>query len=86
MTDIRFDISHAHAHADAHAQAHGRGADRAVFRLLVALTYPLFLTAAVISRFAPNGRGLMARPARRISVFSQARQSCEASIAFAFQG
>jgi hypothetical protein len=80
MTDIRFDLAHAHSHS------HGRGADRAVFRLLVVLTYPLFLVAAVISRFAPHGRGLMARPATRISVFSQARQACEASIAFAFQG
>ncbi len=82
MTDIRFDIAHSHAHA----QSHGRDADRAVFRLLVVLTYPLFLVAAVISRLAPFGRGLMARPAARTSIFAQARQACEASIAFAFQG
>jgi hypothetical protein len=42
--------------------------------------------AAIISRLAPIGRGLLARPEGRASIFAQARRSSEAAIAFAFMG
>jgi hypothetical protein len=76
MTDIRFEMT----------RVRSRRSDRLVFRLLVALTYPLFLAAAILSRVMPFGRGLMARPDGRVSVFAQARTASEATIAFAFMG
>ncbi len=75
MTDIRFEMPRMRA----------RSSDRLAFRLLVALTYPLFLAAAILSRllpFAPSST----RPGERVSVFAQARRASEATIAFAFQG
>jgi hypothetical protein len=71
MTDIRFDLP----------RLRPRTAERLSFRLLVALTYPLFLAGAVLSRLAPFGA---VEPTT--SVFAQARRASEATIAFAFQG
>jgi hypothetical protein len=76
MTDMRLEMPRSRA----------RSHDRIAFRLLVALTYPMFLAAALMSRLAPFGRGLLARPASPISIFAQARQASEATIAFAFMG
>ncbi|MFY8040356.1 MAG: hypothetical protein ACOVN4_11930 [Bosea sp. (in: a-proteobacteria)] len=76
MTDMRLEMPRSRSRSD----------ERFAFRLLVALTYPLFLVAAIISRLAPIGRGLLARPEGRVSIFAQARRSSEAAIAFAFMG
>jgi hypothetical protein len=76
MTDMRIEMPRSRA----------RGDDRFAFRALVALTYPMFLGAAIVSRLAPIGRGLLARPDGRISIFAQARRASEATIAFAFMG
>lgn len=76
MTDMRIEMPRTRA----------RSGDQYVFRALVALTYPMFLVAALISRFAPMGRGILAKPDRRVSIFIQALRSGEASIAIAFAG
>lgn len=76
MTDMRLEMPRSRPRSD----------DRFAFRLLVALTYPMFLVAAAVSRLAPFGRGLLARPDGRISIFAQARRASEATIAFAFMG
>ncbi|MCX7326301.1 MAG: hypothetical protein NTZ14_18180 [Hyphomicrobiales bacterium] len=76
MTDMRFEMTRTKA----------RSEDHLAFRLLVALTYPLFLAAAILSRLVPAGSGFLARPTDRVSIFTQARRSSEATIAFAFMG
>jgi len=75
MTDMRLEMPRSRARSD----------DRVAFRLLVALTYPLFLVAAILSRLVPF-HGLLARPVGRVSIFAQARRASEATIAFAFMG
>jgi hypothetical protein len=75
MTDMRIEFSRSRARSD----------DRLAFKLLVALTYPIFLVAAVMSRIPPFA-ALLGKPAARVSVFAQARQASEAAIAFAFMG
>ncbi len=76
MTDIRFEMTRSRA----------RSVDHTAFRLLVALTYPLFLAAAMIARLLPNIGGSAAQSGQRVSIFAQARRSSEACIAFAFMG
>ena len=76
MTDMRIEMP----------RTRSRNADHLAFHALVWLTYPMFFVAAIVSRLAPMGHGLMARPAVRMSIFAQARRACEASIAFTFQG
>jgi hypothetical protein len=76
MTDMRLEMP----------RSRQRNDDRLAFRALVLLTYPLFLAAAVLSRLVPVGRGLLARPLGRVSIFAQARRASEATIAFAFMG
>jgi hypothetical protein len=76
MTDMRLEMPRSRQRSD----------DHFAFRALVALTYPMFLLAAIISRLAPIGRGLLARPDGRASIFAQARRASEATIAFAFMG
>lgn len=74
MTDIRTDF----------ARGRSRRLDRLEFRLLVALTYPLFLVAAALRRLL--GYPAEGGAARPVSVFAQARADVEASIALAFMG
>lgn len=75
MTDMRIEFSRSRSRSD----------DRLAFRVLVALTYPVFLAAAVLSRIPPFA-ALVGKPASRVTVFAQARQAGEAAIAFAFMG
>jgi hypothetical protein len=76
MTDIRSELPRFKA----------RRLDRFEFRLLVALTFPLFFVAALLSRVigvsTPRAGGEASRP----SVFSEARSNVEATIACAFMG
>lgn len=76
MTDIRSELPRLKA----------RRLDRFEFKLLVALTFPLFLVAAFLSRAigasVPRAGGEASRP----SVFAEARSNVEATIAFAFMG
>lgn len=52
-------------------------------RLLLALSFPVFLAAALLSRLAPGAR----RPAgKRKSVLAEARQAAHTCIPFAFMG
>jgi hypothetical protein len=59
-----------------------RRSEHIVFRLLVLLTFPLFLAAALLARLTP----FRSTRAPRSSVFTEARGASEAAIAFAFQG
>lgn len=76
MSDMRLEMPRSRQRSD----------DRFAFRALVALTYPMFLVAAVASCLLPAGQGLLARPSGRVSIFAQARRASEATIAFAFMG
>ncbi len=74
MTDISSDFP----------RGRSRRFDRFEFKLLVALTYPLFLVAAMLSRllFRPADGASSPRP----SVFAEARAHVEGAIALAFSG
>lgn len=75
MTDIRSDFP----------RGRSRRLDRFEFRLLVALTFPLFLAATLASRLLGYAqRDEASGP--HLSVFAQARANVEATIAFAFMG
>lgn len=65
----------------------GRGLERVEMRLLVALTYPLFLAVAIAARMGLRRPGFDAVvAARRRSVFAEARETAEATIPSAFRG
>ncbi len=65
----------------------GRRIERFEMRALVVLTYPLFLTVAVLRRLGvgrpPFGAVVTGSP---VSVFTEARQTAEATIPSAFRG
>ncbi len=66
-----------------HSRAAARRGERQTFRLLVALTYPLFLAAAVVARLTAIDNPQTGEDA---SVFSRALKMSEATFAFAFMG
>jgi hypothetical protein len=65
----------------------GRKVERFEMRALVLLTYPLFLAVAVLRRLGfgrpPFGAVVTGQP---VSVFTEARQTAEATIPSAFRG
>ena len=64
-----------------------RGLERIEMRLLVALTYPLFLTVAALSRLGLRRRAFDAVVSvRPRSIFAEARETAEATIPSAFRG
>jgi hypothetical protein len=66
---------------------HRRSLERIEVRILVALTYPLFLTVAVLSRLGLRRSGFAAVVSTRSrSVFAEARETAEATIPSAFLG
>jgi hypothetical protein len=62
-----------------------RKIDRALFKLLVAVTYPLFFVAVAASRALPIA-GLAGAGGADASIFTQALRTGEATIAIAFAG
>jgi hypothetical protein len=73
MTDVRLEP----------VRGAARRGEQLTFRLLVAVTYPLFLAAAVVARIAAIGSD---QPDEDPSVFSRALKMSEATFAFAFMG
>jgi hypothetical protein len=68
-------------------QRAGRSLERIEMRLLVVLTYPLFLAVAVASRLGlrrPSFNAVVST--RSKSVFAEARETAEATIPSAFLG
>ena len=64
-----------------------RGLQRIEMRLLVALTYPLFLAVAAMSRLGLRRRSFDAVVSvRPRSIFAEARETAEATIPSAFRG
>jgi hypothetical protein len=64
-----------------------RRLERFEMRLLVALTYPLFLAVAILSRLGLRRSSFNAVVSSRPkSVFAEARETAEATIPSAFQG
>jgi hypothetical protein len=65
----------------------GRRIERLEIRALVILTYPLFLAVAVLRRLGVGrpGFGAVVKGAP-VSVFTEARQTAEATIPSAFRG
>ena len=64
-----------------------RGLQRIEMRLLVALTYPLFLTVAALSRLGLRRRSFDAVVSvGPRSIFAEARETAEATIPSAFRG
>jgi hypothetical protein len=65
----------------------GRRVERLEMKALVILTYPLFLSVAVLSRLGLRrsafGAVVKGQP---VSVFTEARQTAEATIPSAFRG
>jgi hypothetical protein len=71
-----------------HARARGgRRLERFEMRALVVLTYPLFLAVAVLRRLGvgkpPFGAVVRGAP---VNIFTEARQTAEATIPSAFRG
>lgn len=67
--------------------ARRRSLERIEVRILVALTYPLFLAVAVLSRLGLRRSGFEAVCSTRSrSVFAEARETAEATIPSAFLG
>lgn len=59
--------------------------DAREFRLIFAVSFPVFLVAALVARLLPwHGRGAPA--ARRPSIIEEARIAANTSIPFAFMG
>jgi hypothetical protein len=70
-----------------HRRRGGRSLERIEMRLLVALTYPLFLAVAVVSRLGlrrPSFNSVVSTRSR--SIFAEARETAEATIPSAFRG
>jgi hypothetical protein len=65
----------------------GRRVERFEMKALVILTYPLFLAVAVLSRMGLRGSrfGAVVR-GQQVNVFTEARQTAEATIPSAFRG
>jgi hypothetical protein len=67
--------------------ARRRSLERIEVRILVALTYPLFLAVAILSRLGLRRSGFAAVVSTRSgSVFAEARETAEATIPSAFLG
>jgi len=61
--------------------------DEIQFRIILGVTYPFFLIAAVAQRLAPAGASDARRlPAQRRSVFAEAKAMAVQAIPFAFMG
>lgn len=61
--------------------------DRRLFQLLMAVTFPFFLIAALLAALWPRwARGDAALASRRWSVLQQARAACNSAIPFVFMG
>ncbi len=73
---------HAH-HRQGVASRSGTTGETVEQRLLLALSFPVFLAAALLSRVTPAAR----RPTGgRLSVLAEARQAAHTCIPFAFMG
>jgi hypothetical protein len=65
----------------------GRKVERIEMKALVVLTYPLFLTVAVLSRLGLRRSSFGSVIATKsLSVFAEARETAEATIPSAFRG
>lgn len=70
-----------------HGKTHTRLADRWQFRLLVGVTYPVFLALTLASRLMPgNLRFLPTDVEGHGSVFAEARAAALTTLPFAFMG
>jgi hypothetical protein len=56
------------------------------YRVLVAISYPLFLAAAVVSRLRPATEPVWAGAEARPSLFVEAWRKAEATVSLAFGG
>lgn len=63
--------------------AHTRRAEAIELKLILVLTYPIFLLAALLGRLAP---ARTQRSGERISVFREARLRADQTIHLAFMG
>ncbi|MFN4018854.1 MAG: hypothetical protein ACK4JB_26205 [Reyranella sp.] len=68
-----------------HAQPRSRRMDRIEFRLLMLLSFPIFLFVACASRLMRD-RTALAAGRRGGSVFAEARTAAASAIPFAFMG
>lgn len=69
----------------AHTDPKHRKAEALEYRLLMAVSYPIFLAGAVCSRLLP-GRRRSAGKGARFSVFGEARAAAATYVPFAFMG
>jgi hypothetical protein len=75
------------AGASGRSSSSGRKLERIEMKALVVLTYPLFLAVAALSRLGlrrPSFRAVVR--GQPVSVFTEARQTAEATIPSAFRG
>ena len=60
--------------------------DEQEYRLLFAATFIMFLVAAVVIRLFRSLRGAPRPAASRVSLFAEAKETANSSLAFAFMG
>ena len=66
---------------------HHRKGEALEYRLLLAVSYPIFLVGAVLGRILPVRRSGGGRRANaRLSVFGEARAAADTYVPFAFMG